>query len=52
MERHVARCSHCKGSCDALKRVLALCRRSAAVDVPENLQQSVRAGIRAYLSRE
>jgi RNA polymerase sigma-70 factor, ECF subfamily len=51
MERHVAGCSHCKGSCDALKRVLALCRGSAAVELPQDLRQSVRAAIGAHLSR-
>jgi RNA polymerase sigma-70 factor (ECF subfamily) len=49
MERHLAACGRCQAACDSLRRVLALCRTGAGVEVPAGLQQSVRAGIRAFL---
>jgi RNA polymerase sigma-70 factor (ECF subfamily) len=51
MEHHLTACAHCKASCDAFKRVLALCRGAATADVPVDLQESVRAGIRGHLAR-
>jgi RNA polymerase sigma-70 factor (ECF subfamily) len=51
MERHLAACTHCNASCDAFKRVLGLCRSAATADVPADLQESVRAGIRGHLAR-
>jgi RNA polymerase sigma-70 factor (ECF subfamily) len=52
MERHLAACPRCAAACDSLKRVLSLCRSSPVPEVPPDLQESVRAGIRAFLSRE
>ncbi len=49
MERHLASCRHCEAACNSLRRVLSLCRDSAQSEVPEDLLQSVRAGIRAFL---
>jgi RNA polymerase sigma-70 factor (ECF subfamily) len=51
MERHLSACPRCEGACESLKRVLSLCRRSALPEVPSDLQESVRAGIRAVLAR-
>jgi RNA polymerase sigma-70 factor (ECF subfamily) len=51
MERHLAACPRCRESCDSLKRVLAACGKSASPDVPSDLQESVRAGIRAFLAQ-
>jgi len=51
MERHLASCPRCAAACDSLKRVLSVCRTSPAPAVPEALQDSVRAGIRAFLAR-
>jgi RNA polymerase sigma-70 factor (ECF subfamily) len=50
MERHLAACPRCAAACDSLRRVLSLCRSSAVPEVPPDLQESVRAGIRAFLS--
>ena len=52
MERHLAGCPRCEGACNSLKRVLSLCRSSGVAEVPSDLQESVRAGIRAFLSGE
>jgi RNA polymerase sigma-70 factor (ECF subfamily) len=49
MEQHIAACPRCKTSCDSLKRVLALCRSGATAAVPADLQESIRAAIRASL---
>jgi RNA polymerase sigma-70 factor (ECF subfamily) len=51
MERHLAACPRCEAACDSLKRVLSLCRRSPLPEVPSDLQESVRDGIRGYLTR-
>lgn len=51
MERHLASCPRCASACDSLRRVLSVCRSSAAPAVPLSLQESVRAAIRALLSR-
>jgi RNA polymerase sigma-70 factor (ECF subfamily) len=50
MERHLSACPRCEGVCRSLKRVLSLCRSSQVSEVPSDLQDSVRAGIRAFLS--
>jgi RNA polymerase sigma-70 factor (ECF subfamily) len=50
MERHLAACPRCRRACDSLKHVLSLCRRSVVPEVPSDLQESVRAGIRAFLA--
>ena len=50
MERHLAACPRCEAACDSLKHVLSLCRRSVVPDVPSDLQESIRAGIRAFLA--
>ena len=51
MERHLAACPRCETACASLKRVLSLCHRSSVPEVPADLQQSVRAGIQAFLAR-
>ncbi len=51
MERHVAVCGRCRGTCDSLKRTLALCRTAeASVEVPTAVQASVKTALRAFLS--
>jgi RNA polymerase sigma-70 factor, ECF subfamily len=50
MERHLAACPRCAAACDSLRRVLSVCRSSPVPEVPPDLQESVRAGIRAFLS--
>jgi len=50
MERHLEACPHCRGTCDSLKRTLALCRTTApAVAVPPAVQASVRIALRDLL---
>jgi RNA polymerase sigma-70 factor (ECF subfamily) len=49
MELHLAECSGCRDDCESLKKTLALCRSSADVSVPVQVQESVRQGIRAIL---
>lgn len=51
MERHVQSCSRCRGTCDSLKRTLALCRTDGAkVKVPDSVQASVKVALRNFLS--
>ena len=51
MERHLTACGRCRGTCDSLKRTLALCRTSgAAVEVPAAVQASVKKALRTFLA--
>jgi len=50
MEQHLAGCAHCTAACESLKRVLSFCRTSAVPEVPSDLEDSVRAGIRAFVA--
>ncbi len=50
MERHVESCSRCRGTCESLKRTLALCRTSPAAPVPPGIQESVRVAVRNFLA--
>jgi RNA polymerase sigma-70 factor (ECF subfamily) len=51
MERHLERCGRCRGTCDSLKRTLALCRTAGpSVPVPAAVQASVKGALRAFLA--
>lgn len=51
MERHLQSCARCRGTCDSLKRTLALCKTTgAAVPVPTAVQASVRTALRTFLA--
>jgi RNA polymerase sigma-70 factor (ECF subfamily) len=50
MERHLEGCGRCRGTCDSLKRTLALCRTvGPAAPVPAPVQASVKTALRKYL---
>lgn len=50
MEQHVAGCDRCRGTCDSLKRTLALCKTSISQKVPDPVQESVRTALREFLN--
>ena len=50
MERHLAACGRCRGACESLRRTLRLCQTAPAPTVPEDIQRSVRAAVRAFLA--
>jgi RNA polymerase sigma-70 factor (ECF subfamily) len=51
MERHLQACDRCRGTCDSLKRTLALCRTAGPlVQVPTSVQASVRVALRNFLA--
>ena len=51
MERHLEGCARCRGTCDSLKRTLALCRTvGPSAPVPASVQASVRMALRSYLA--
>jgi RNA polymerase sigma-70 factor (ECF subfamily) len=51
MERHLEGCPRCRGTCDSLKRTLALCRTAGpSVPVSPSVQASVRTALRSYLA--
>ena len=49
-ERHLASCAPCRIRCDGLRATLALCRNTAAIEVPAPIQASVRAALRDLLA--
>jgi RNA polymerase sigma-70 factor (ECF subfamily) len=51
MERHLEGCARCRGTCDSLKRTLALCRTAGpSAPVPAAVQSSVRTALRELLA--
>jgi RNA polymerase sigma-70 factor (ECF subfamily) len=53
MERHLAGCSRCRGTCDSLKRTLALCHATGnATPVPPSVQASVKVALRDFLAEK
>jgi RNA polymerase sigma-70 factor (ECF subfamily) len=54
MESHLKRCGWCFANCEALKRTLGACKAVAvsAPVVPADLQDQIRAGIRALLAEQ
>lgn len=51
MERHLEDCPACRAECSALKKILGACAAAPAPGVPVPLQESIRLGIRQFLSR-
>ncbi|MEM6991187.1 MAG: sigma-70 family RNA polymerase sigma factor [Myxococcota bacterium] len=49
MEAHIEQCPRCRGACDSLKETLSVCRSTPARAVPQAIQESVRAALRAFL---
>jgi RNA polymerase sigma-70 factor (ECF subfamily) len=51
MERHLEGCARCRGTCDSLKRTLALCRTAgASAAVPASVQASVKTALRDFFA--
>jgi RNA polymerase sigma-70 factor (ECF subfamily) len=51
MERHLEGCGRCRGTCETLKRTLALCRTNGdSVAVPAAVQASVKTALRGFLA--
>lgn len=51
VERHLATCGACRGTCEALRRTLALCKTAGAdVEVPEPVRIAVRKAVRDLLA--
>jgi RNA polymerase sigma-70 factor (ECF subfamily) len=51
MERHLEGCARCRGTCDTLKRTLALCRTiGPSAPVPSSVQTSVKTAVRNFLA--
>jgi RNA polymerase sigma-70 factor (ECF subfamily) len=50
MEAHLATCDACRGRCESLRQVLALCRAAPAPALPADVDQSVRKALREYLA--
>ena len=48
MEAHLTTCVACGAACDALKRALFACRRSASSEVRPEIQAHVKAALRAW----
>ena len=50
MEAHLAGCERCRGTCDSLKRTLAVCRALPTPDVPPSIADSIKSAIRIALA--
>jgi RNA polymerase sigma-70 factor (ECF subfamily) len=51
MERHLEGCGRCRGTCESLKRTLALCRTTgSSAAVPAAVQAEVKTALRNLLS--
>jgi RNA polymerase sigma-70 factor (ECF subfamily) len=46
MEAHLAQCDRCRGTCNSLKRTLAVCRELPTPEVPAPIADSIRTAIR------
>jgi RNA polymerase sigma-70 factor (ECF subfamily) len=51
MEAHLARCGRCRGTCESLKRTLALCRELPTPEVPASIAASIRTAIQTFIDR-
>jgi RNA polymerase sigma-70 factor (ECF subfamily) len=51
MEAHLAQCSHCRHTCESLRRTLAMCRQLPTPEVPPSLEASIKAAIHAFLDQ-
>lgn len=49
MEKHLETCDRCRGSCDALRRMLAMCQAAPGPQLPDDVATSVRDALREYL---
>jgi RNA polymerase sigma-70 factor (ECF subfamily) len=52
MEAHLNQCGRCRGTCESLKRTLALCRELPTPDVPPPVAASIRRAIRTFLDQQ
>ena len=50
MERHVESCARCRRTCDALRQLLGVCRALPEPQVPAEVQDAVRSGLRRLLA--
>jgi RNA polymerase sigma-70 factor (ECF subfamily) len=51
MEAHLAQCPRCRGTCESLKRTLAVCRQLPTPEVPPSIAASIRAAVRTFLKQ-
>jgi RNA polymerase sigma-70 factor (ECF subfamily) len=49
MEQHIETCAACKSACDSLKSALVACRRSADAPISPEVQERVKAAVRAWV---
>ncbi|MPZ21331.1 MAG: sigma-70 family RNA polymerase sigma factor [Luteitalea sp.] len=52
MEAHLERCGHCRGACESLRPMLALCRAIPAPEIPASVRESIRDAIRLLLQQQ
>jgi RNA polymerase sigma-70 factor (ECF subfamily) len=50
MESHVESCPRCRRACEALRHLLGVCRALPAPEVPADVQDAVRSGLRRWLA--
>jgi RNA polymerase sigma-70 factor (ECF subfamily) len=52
MERHVAGCAGCHAACESLRETLRVCRSSPSPEVPAEVAQAIRRGLRRALEEQ
>ena len=52
MEAHLQKCESCRGTCDSLRRTIALCRATPERETPPAIADSVRAAIRSLVRQQ
>jgi RNA polymerase sigma-70 factor (ECF subfamily) len=52
LEGHLARCGRCRGTCESLKRTLAVCRQLPTPEVPASVAAAIRAAIQTLLKEQ
>jgi RNA polymerase sigma-70 factor (ECF subfamily) len=51
IEQHLARCPHCTGACDALKRTVSMCKSIPGGAIPAPIRAAVRGAILDAIAR-
>jgi RNA polymerase sigma-70 factor (ECF subfamily) len=51
IEAHLAQCGRCRGTCESLRRTLAVCRELPTPEVPASIAASIKAAIQAALKQ-
>ncbi len=49
MEAHLAQCGRCRGTCESLKRTLAVCRQLSTPEMPASIAAAIKGAIQSVI---